>query len=66
LLVVATDGILEACDKNEEEFGLHRLKDVIEKNAEAPLSEIADGILSAARGFGKQADDQTILIVRRR
>ncbi len=66
LLVVATDGILEACDKNEEEFGLHRLKDVIERNAEAPLSEIADGILSAARGFGKQADDQTILIVRRR
>ena len=66
LLVVATDGILEACDKNEEEFGLDRLKDVIERNAEAPLSEIADGILSAARGFGKQADDQTILIVRRR
>jgi Stage II sporulation protein E (SpoIIE) len=66
LLVVATDGILECCDKREEEFGLQRLKDAIERGPAAPLSEIADRILEAANIFGKQADDQTILIVRRK
>ena len=65
LLVVATDGILEVCDKTEEEFGTERLKAVIAANVNAPLAELADRILSSAKAFGQQADDQTILIVRR-
>ncbi len=64
LLVVATDGILEVCDKSEEEFGYERLKDVIARHAATPLAELAKKILETANGFGKQADDQTILIVR--
>jgi serine phosphatase RsbU (regulator of sigma subunit) len=64
LLVVATDGILEAADKTEEEFGIERVKTVITEHARAPLPEIAAKILGAARAFGKQVDDQTILIVR--
>jgi hypothetical protein len=64
LLVVATDGILEVCDKREEEFGYERLKDVIARHAATPLAELAKKILETANGFGKQADDQTILIVR--
>ncbi|MBB6144029.1 serine phosphatase RsbU (regulator of sigma subunit) [Silvibacterium bohemicum] len=64
LLVVATDGILEVCDKSEQEFGLERLKAIIEADAKAPLAELAKKILTAANGFGKQADDQTILLVR--
>jgi hypothetical protein len=66
LLVVATDGILECCDKKEEEFGLERLKQAIEAGSGVPLAEIASRILEAANLFGKQADDQTILIVRRK
>jgi serine phosphatase RsbU (regulator of sigma subunit) len=65
LLVIATDGILEVCDKAEEEFGAERLKSVIASHANAPLAELADRILAAAVAFGKQLDDQTILIVRR-
>jgi hypothetical protein len=64
LLVVATDGILEVCNKPQEEFGVERLKQVIAANAENPLPELAATILAAARGFGPQLDDQTILIVR--
>ena len=64
LLVVATDGILEVCNRGEEEFGLERLKDVIERHAQAPLADLAQRILESARGFGKQLDDQTMLIVR--
>ena len=64
LLVVATDGILEVCNKPQEEFGVERLKQVIAANAQNPLPELAARILAAARGFGQQLDDQTILIVR--
>jgi sigma-B regulation protein RsbU (phosphoserine phosphatase) len=64
LLVVATDGILEVCDKGQEEYGAERLKRVIEKHAQAPLAQLAERILESANGFGRQADDQTILIVR--
>jgi hypothetical protein len=64
LLVVATDGILEVCNKPQEEFGVERLKQVIAENADNPLPELAARILAAARGFGQQLDDQTILVVR--
>jgi Stage II sporulation protein E (SpoIIE) len=64
LLVVATDGILEVCNNPQEEFGVERLKLVIAANAKDPLPELAARILAAARGFGHQLDDQTILIVR--
>jgi len=64
LLVVATDGILEACSKDGEEFGIERVKDVISANAHVPLADLAEQILNTARAFGKQLDDQTILIVR--
>jgi len=64
LLVVATDGILEVNDKNDQEFGVERLKAVIADNAHAPLAQLAQLIVDAAQAFGKQLDDQTILIVR--
>jgi len=64
LLVVATDGILEVSNKSEEEFGVERLKGVIAANTHAPLADLAQAILTAARSFGAQVDDQTILVVR--
>lgn len=65
LLVVATDGILEASDKKGDEFGVERLERTIRSNATAALPEIAEKILEAAQSFGKQVDDQTILLIRR-
>lgn len=65
LLVVATDGVLEVCDRNEDEFGIERLEQTIESHAARPLPDIANAILSKARGFGKQSDDQTLLVIRR-
>jgi hypothetical protein len=37
---------------------------VIAANAKGPLPELAASILAAARVFGRQLDDQTILIMR--
>ena len=64
LLVIATDGILEACNKSGEEFGVERLEQAIAANAAAALPELAEKILGEARAFGKQVDDQTILLIR--
>ena len=64
LLVVATDGIWELCNKPGEEFGVERLKQVIEANPRDPLPLLAEKILTAARSFGRQFDDETILMVR--
>ncbi len=65
LFVVATDGILEVADKRGEEFGLERLKTLVASGARNPLPQLATSILSAARSYGRQLDDQTILLVRR-
>jgi sigma-B regulation protein RsbU (phosphoserine phosphatase) len=65
LVVVATDGILEVCNKRGEEFGVERVKEVILANASDPLPELAGKVLASVRKFGAQLDDQTILIVRR-
>ena len=64
LLVVATDGILEVADKRGQEFGIEHLNDVIAAGADDPLPQLATRILTVAGSFGRQLDDQTILLVR--
>ncbi len=64
LFVVATDGILEVADKRGEEFGIERLNDVILGGPHDPLPQLATRILTVARSFGRQLDDQTLLLVR--
>jgi serine phosphatase RsbU (regulator of sigma subunit) len=64
LLVVATDGVLEVADKGGDEFGIERLNDIIAAAPQDPLPQLAARILTAARGFGRQLDDQTLLLVR--
>jgi serine phosphatase RsbU (regulator of sigma subunit) len=62
---VATDGVLEVCDKQEEEFGIERVERAIAADGRGPLEELAGVILRSARAFGKQVDDQTLLVIRR-
>jgi serine phosphatase RsbU (regulator of sigma subunit) len=64
LFVVATDGILEVANKREEEFGVERLNDIISAGPRDPLPQLAARILTEARSFGRQLDDQTLLLVR--
>jgi Stage II sporulation protein E (SpoIIE) len=64
LLVVATDGILEVSNRRQEEFGVERLEKLIEAQSTAALPALASQVLEAAQNFGKQVDDQTILLIR--
>jgi serine phosphatase RsbU (regulator of sigma subunit) len=66
MLIVSTDGILEACNAQEEEFGVDRLAELTREYSQEPsLSALSDRITTSVRAFGKQADDQTLLLVRR-
>jgi serine phosphatase RsbU (regulator of sigma subunit) len=65
VLLVATDGILEVCDRNEEEFGPSRLQETLMACGDRPLASVAREILARVRAFGPQTDDQTLLLIRR-
>ncbi len=76
LIVVATDGILEVTapqtiaqkrDKRDAvEYGAVGLESIIARDADRPLPELAASMLKAVRSYGRQFDDQTLLLVRRR
>jgi hypothetical protein len=66
ILAISTDGILEACDKTEEEFGSDRVAALLDREADsANLEQTSEDIMKAVQAFGKQVDDQTLLLVRR-
>jgi serine phosphatase RsbU (regulator of sigma subunit) len=62
--LIATDGITEVCDAAEQEFEMERLQSLLVQQHDKPLHVIAAQILDAAARWGKQVDDQTLLIVR--
>jgi serine phosphatase RsbU (regulator of sigma subunit) len=64
LFVILTDGLTEVFDPNEEEFGQARIERIVTQHADRPLREIHDRILAAVRAFGRQTDDQTLLLAR--
>jgi hypothetical protein len=64
LLLIATDGILETTDEEDQEFGATGLENCVRANAAAPLRQIAANVLETVSAWGKQQDDQTLLIVR--
>jgi serine phosphatase RsbU (regulator of sigma subunit) len=78
VVVIATDGILEVTSQTKSwhgirpgkethtEFGIAELEKLVMRHAGLPLPEMAERILRSVREFGKQVDDQTLLLVRRR
>jgi serine phosphatase RsbU (regulator of sigma subunit) len=64
VFVLVTDGIVEAADEREGQFGFERLEKVLCNSAERPLSEISEAALAAVTRHATQQDDQTLLLVR--
>ncbi|MDQ2841321.1 MAG: serine/threonine-protein phosphatase [Acidobacteriota bacterium] len=64
LFAIATDGLVETTDSQDEEFGLERLGRVIAKHAGRPLPEIYAVALKEVSNHGAQRDDRTLLLVR--
>lgn len=68
LLVGFTDGITEAMSTSGELFGEERLLATLQANAELPPAELVQAVVAAVdahAGGAPQADDMTLLVVRR-
>lgn len=66
VLVVFSDGLTEVNDAEGQELGLEPLKSVLRASADASLSEIMNALRDCALKHGKQTDDQTVLLLRRK
>jgi hypothetical protein len=64
LLIVATDGVLEVERADGQEFGTTGLEALAREGMKDDLPMLAQRILNAATAFGKQTDDQTLLLIR--
>jgi phosphoserine phosphatase RsbU/P len=63
-LFIYTDGIIDVPDPEGESFGLMRLKDVLDANAKAPLSELKSVILETLHHYCEKElthDDVTFI-----
>ena len=65
LLALITDGFTEVFDKQNKEIGLEDFKSALAACAEKPLPQIYQEIRDRTLRFGKQTDDQTMLLIRR-
>ena len=74
VLVLYTDGITEAINTQEQEFGEERLEQLVIQQADRPAQELAERIVNATADFaGSQAvsagsgifDDETLVVIKR-
>lgn len=66
-LVLFTDGVNEACNLREEQFGFERFEVLLHQHATDPLDDLRAAIESRVEEFSRgayQADDITLLLVR--
>jgi serine phosphatase RsbU (regulator of sigma subunit) len=64
VLLLLTDGFSEVFDAKATELGMEPIKSAFLQAANRPLSEIFEHLRNVSLSFGKQDDDQTMLLVR--
>lgn len=67
-IVLYTDGVTDALDVQEREFGMEALERTVRASRKAPAEEIADGLQQAVAAFTGAAasfDDITIVVAKR-
>jgi serine phosphatase RsbU (regulator of sigma subunit) len=66
-LILYSDGVNEAANANEEEFGEDRLREMIAHASEAAPAELCERIMSRVTAFasaGPPPDDRTLMVVK--
>ncbi|MBN1153332.1 SpoIIE family protein phosphatase [candidate division KSB1 bacterium] len=66
-IIMYTDGVSEAMNEKDEEFGEDRIKEIILNHLEASAEEMKERIFSAIKSFTRgvnQSDDITMLIIK--
>lgn len=69
VLVLYTDGVTDVFNGDGHTFGVSRLRNSVERNADKGATGVLDGIVKAANDFAQgqpQHDDETVIVVKRR
>ncbi|HET9838375.1 MAG TPA: SpoIIE family protein phosphatase [Candidatus Angelobacter sp.] len=66
MLAIYTDGVTEALNSAEEEFGEERLVNVLDRHRDRPAGDVLAAVVEAVRGHstGEQSDDITLVAAR--
>ena len=66
MLCLYTDGITEASNENDEEYGRERLVEVLRRHQGSSSSEVCRAVLADASHYSDRAfsDDATVLVIR--
>jgi sigma-B regulation protein RsbU (phosphoserine phosphatase) len=67
LLVLYSDGVIEASDAADREFGMERFCEILRRNWRRPVGEVVSEVVGQVRAFLGEAqlqDDLTLLVVR--
>jgi sigma-B regulation protein RsbU (phosphoserine phosphatase) len=67
ILVCCTDGITEACNVNEDEFGTEGLAKCVAMHRTKPAQQIVDAVLAEVTAFargGPHQDDKVLMLVK--
>jgi phosphoserine phosphatase RsbU/P len=68
LLICYTDGIIEACDEQGQEYGVERLLELVRRNRGRSSREIFETINADVEKFSEakgQTDDRTFIVIKR-
>jgi len=66
IVVACTDGITEATDAQDEEYGRERLVEAVRRRRDSPAQRIVESILDEVGNFtrGGQEDDRVLLVLK--
>lgn len=67
VLLLYTDGITEAANRQGKQFGVGRLTKLLKATSDQKAAVIVDGVFDAVTKFapGPMVDDQTVVVIRR-
>ena len=64
VFLVLTDGLTEVFDRFDREFGMEGVRATFAANAQSPLPQLEEALLTASRSHGTQLDDQSLILIR--
>lgn len=64
IFVLISDGITETFNNRNQSFEIKKIEEIIEQNNIESPNNIMDKIFTSVNNFGKQTDDQSILIIK--
>jgi sigma-B regulation protein RsbU (phosphoserine phosphatase) len=64
VFVLLTDGLTEVVNYRGDELGAEPIKSLLQEHANEPLQDLFERLREASLNFGRQEDDQTMLLIR--